>query len=267
MTATGTSSTRRRILEACYSFLVPVARFLLRAGIGYREFEEVCRLAFVNVATTEYGLRGRPTNVSRVSAMTGIPRKDVVKIRQSADIYDVDGRGKLSPLGDVLQRWYTSPKFMESSGTPSPLPYSGSPLSFEALVKECASDLPAGAIRAELVRYGAIIDSEGVLRPLRREVVPESVDEKLITSLSFNLRCLTDTIAYNSDPDRGGRTRIERFVQSGDLDANSMATLRDVVQRRLVVFTEEIDNLFSRSTAVNCLDHARSGVGVYYYED
>lgn len=267
MTAMPTNSTRTRLLEACYSFMVPVARFLLRAGIGYREFEEVCRVAFVSVASTEYGLRGRPTNVSRVSAMTGIPRKDVVKIRQSANIYDVDGRGKLSPLGDVLQRWYTSPKFSGACGDPSPLPYAGSAPSFEALVRECAGDLPVGAIRAELIRYGAIIDKEGVLHPVRREVVPEAVDDKLITSLSFNLRCLTATIAYNSDPDRSGPTRIERFVQSGDLKTDARLRLRDIVQRRLVAFTEQLDDLFSGSTTVNTPDRGRSGVGVYYYED
>lgn len=268
MTATPTNSTHKRILGACYSFLVPVARFLLRAGIGYREFEEICRLAFVDVATREYGLRGRPTNVSRVSAMTGIPRKDVVKIRRNANVHDIDGRGKLSPLGDVLQRWYTSPNFLGRCGTPLPLPYSGSGVSFEALVRECASDLPAGAIRAELIRYGAIADTEGVLHPLRREVVPEGVDEKLITSLSFNMRCLTDTIAYNTDPHRVGPPRIERFVQSGDLGSDARVRLRDVIQRRLVTFTEHLDDIFSRETTADQAGRrGRSGVGVYYYED
>lgn len=248
--------------------MVPVARFLLRAGIGYREFEDVCRRAFVSVASTEYGLRGRPTNVSRVSAMTGIARKDVVKIRQSDNVYDVDGRGKLSPLGDVLQRWHTSPRFLGACGDASPLPYSGSAVSFEALVKECAGDLPAGAVRAELVRYGAIaIQSDGILKPLRREVVPENVDEKLIASLSFNLRCLTDTIAYNSDPDRRGPTRVERFVQSGNLETRAKDRLRQVVQARLIELTEEFDDLFSRETTLSGASQSRSGVGVYYFED
>ena len=100
-------TARNRILTACFSFLVPVARFLLHRGISYREFEEIARNAYVKVASDEYGIRGRPTNASRIAAMTGIPRKDVTRIRESLDDYEVTPKTDLSPLGDVLHRWFT----------------------------------------------------------------------------------------------------------------------------------------------------------------
>lgn len=260
---------RKHILQACHSFMVPVARFLLRAGIGFREFEEICRLAFVEVASAEYGLRGRPTNVSRVSAMTGIARKDVARIRQSIAAYETDEKLRLSPLGDVLHCWFTNQKFQDSEGHPITLPYAGPEMSFEALVAECAGDLPAGALRSELVRYGAVaVEPEGKLRATRREVVPEDVDEKLITALSFNLACLADTIAYNTDPCRKGPVRIERFVQSGELNDHWKARLRSTVGERLVAFTQQLDDLFSGCGKGDERVRAqRVGVGVYYYED
>ena len=260
---------RKQILQACHSFMVPVARFLLRAGIGFREFEEVCRLAFVTVASTEFGLRGRQTNISRVSAMTGIARKDVARIRQAIAAYDTDGRVRLSPLGDVLHHWYTNRKYQDSNGNPVVLPYAGPKVSFEALVAECAGDLPAGALRSELVRCGAVaVESGGKLTATRREVVPEDVDEKLITSLSFSLACLADTIAYNSDPRRKGPVRIERFVQSGELNDRWKAQLRSAVGERVVAFTEQLDDLFSACGKIDtCARRQRVGVGVYYYED
>src|SRR5215471_4007389 len=133
---------RTRLLRACYSFLLPVARLLLRSGVSFNEFAEIARVAFVEIATKDYGIRGRPTNVSRVSAMTGIARKEVRRLRHVAAHYPESPRVELSPLSDVLHRWFTYPAYLAADGRPKKLRYSGGPVSFSTLVKECASDLP-----------------------------------------------------------------------------------------------------------------------------
>ena len=63
---------QRQILSAFLVALRPIAKILLRFGIGFREFAEISKTAFVDVASREYGLRGRPTNISRVAVMTGL---------------------------------------------------------------------------------------------------------------------------------------------------------------------------------------------------
>src|SRR5690606_15029630 len=144
---------RKRIFVACYSFLVPIARFLLRSGVSFREFSEIARLAFVQVASDDYGKRGRLTNISRVAAMTGIARKDVRRVRLLGENYLQDPRTRLSPLGDVLQAWSTNHDYLDSNGRPRPISYSGEQCSFEALVQLCAGDVPAGALKVELLRF------------------------------------------------------------------------------------------------------------------
>src|SRR5262249_6593621 len=150
----------------------------------------------------DYGIRGRPTNISRVSAMTGIGRKEVKRVRSMRSVYSDDPRIELSPLSDVLHHWFTDAEYQDSKGHPKALPLHGT-TSFAALVKKCSGDVPAGAIKVELLRCGAVVeDAGGVLRAIRRHVVPESVDDKLITSLTFGLRGLATNIAFNSDPSR-----------------------------------------------------------------
>ena len=78
-------TAQREILQALLVALRPLARALLRAGIGYREFEEISKTAFVDVSTRDYGLRGRPTNISRVAVMTGLTRKEVRRIREKSE--------------------------------------------------------------------------------------------------------------------------------------------------------------------------------------
>src|SRR5690606_4456642 len=113
-------ATRSRILQACFSFLVPVARLLLRSGITYREFAEISRVAFVEVASRDYGIRGRQTNMSRASAMTGIGRKEVRRLRLLKHRYDEDLqehlRTQFNPLGDVLHYWFTDSRFLDEHG-------------------------------------------------------------------------------------------------------------------------------------------------------
>jgi hypothetical protein len=144
----------------------------------------------------------------------------------------------------------------------------GDPISFEHLVRCCLGDIPAGAIRVELLKYGAIaVEPTGRLVARRREVVPDAFDEKLITSMSFNLRALASTIAFNSNPSRVGSGRIERFVQSTSLGPQAKSTLRTVLRQRIIAFTEEIDDLFSGRRGGEPDDRGRVGLGVYYYED
>ena len=259
---------QNRVLSACYSFLVPVARFLLRSGVSFNEFTELARAAFVQVAGEEYGIRGRPTNISRVSAMTGIPRKEVRRIRDLIDRYGSTPRDEISPLGDVLHHWYTDQDFLDSDGQPLPLPADGKGKTFELLAKRYAGDLPSGALKSELLRTGAVtLDDGDQLVPTRRQAVPESFDDKLITSLSFNLYGLASTIAFNSNSKRTGAGRIERFVQSDRIPLESKVILRDSLRDRIDRFSIDLDNMFSKTGKRSGPDMSRVGVGIYYFEE
>jgi hypothetical protein len=74
---------RASVLVACERFALPLARMLIFLGIGYKEFSEVLKKAFVEAATRDYGLRGRPTNTSRVAVFTGLTRKEVKRLKDS----------------------------------------------------------------------------------------------------------------------------------------------------------------------------------------
>ena len=107
-----------QVLKALLAALRPVAKMLLRNGIGYREFNEISKSAFVDVATKDYGLRGRPTNISRVAVMTGLTRKEVRRIRDKIDSGDEAVVSRSTPLGAVLSTWYTQNDFLDEDGRP-----------------------------------------------------------------------------------------------------------------------------------------------------
>ncbi len=236
-------------------------------GIGYREFSEVAKTAFVQVATKEYGLRGRPTNISRVSVITGISRKEITKIRSSETDFSAQ-LIKGTPAGEVLHRWHTDARFLDLQGHPKQLDFDRSPISFKSLVKEVAGDIPPGAMKSELMRVEAIEEClDGKLRIIKRHYVPARIDDRLLHGLDTAIRYLGDTVAYNTDPSRKDHYRFERVVSSVKIRPELFAAIEQQTADRLELFTEEYDDYLSRQEDAGGIQDASSeiGVGVYFF--
>ena len=259
------ANTHNRLMRACYSFMLPIARLLLRSGVGFKEFAEISRMAFVEVASRDYGLRGRPTNLSRVAAMTGVPRKLVKRLRNAG--YEDDVRVELGLLQDILERWYTDKNFLDRKGKPKPLPMHSRRFSFASLVKACARDLPAGAVRTELIRFGSVEeDAKGRLHPTRRGIVPDGLEDKLVTAMVFGLRGLASTVAFNASVTRAPAAgRIERFCLSDGISEESIGAMRGVLRGRVQAFANQMTDLLAQPE--RAVGGRRIGVGVFYYED
>ena len=263
-------SIQRRILDALLLALRPIARALLRAGVGYREFDEIAKTAFVDIATRDYGLRGRPTNISRVAVMTGLTRKEVRRLRDKS----AAGQGatviRATPMATILHKWYTENEFLNPSGAPADLKFDGPGATFTNLVKKYGGDIPPGAMRTELRRINAIEETEsGELRVLKRNVSGLDVHEKLIAGLARVLYPAAVTIAHNTS--HKNDTWIQRIVFTESVREADLTRLRRISSDRLVEFTESIDDLFVAYEALHESDttaqSGRSvGVGVFYFE-
>ena len=210
MSERGTGS----ILESLAGFLVPVSRFLLRAGVTYKDFEEIAKRAFVQSAIQSYGVRGRPTNVSRVALLTGLTRKEVKQIKEGQDTVLGAYERERSLSAEVLHRWHTAAEYVDAdTRMPIVLPFAGDGLSFSSLVRACMRDIPPGAVRAELKRQGAIVELDsGELKVVKREAIPLDAFEKLVEGIETGLGPMAETIAHNSDPQNEKSVRFQRVV-------------------------------------------------------
>ena len=269
------SNCREDILVAMERFLEPVAEFLLRAGVSYQEFEELAKAAFVSTAVNKFGVRGRATNVSRVAVMTGLSRKEISKIRENSLTELTAKRAPASPAAMVLAGWHTNDSFVDDYGRPLPLSFELDAPSFSDLVRIYAGDVPAGAVRSELKRAGAIAEDEhGKLVAHKRYFVPSKVDEKLASSIGTMLYGLAATIANNSNSDRTGEGRIQRFVYSDSLSPPAIKLFRNIARQRAEQLVENLDDWLGSNQGLPISDLANStqvarrvGVGVYYFEE
>ncbi|NNE59283.1 MAG: hypothetical protein HKN35_00115 [Woeseia sp.] len=265
---------QRSVLQALLIAIRPIAKMLLRNGIGFREFAEIAKAAFVDVSTKDYGLRGRPTNISRVAVMTGLTRKEVRRIRDKISSGEEALVIKSNPLGTVLHKWYSVPAYLSDSGDPMVLPFDGSTPSFSQLVREFGGDIPPGAMRTELRRIEAIREHEnGDLEAIKRDVLPFETKDKLITGLVHGLYPMGAAIAHNTNPDIQDESWTQRTASTTGVRSEDISRIRRISRDRLVEFTDSIDDLFiAYETLQGEEKHsgdegdAAVGVGVFYFE-
>ncbi len=236
---------KQRVLDAFLLVMRPIVRILLRYGIGYHEFAEVTKTAFVDVASSDFGLRGRPTNISRVAVMTGLTRKEVRRVRDKISAGDSSISVKTTPFAQVLHHWHAQPEFTDTSGSPKALPFSAGNDSFSALVRKFGGDIPAGAMRTEMKRVGVVQeDDSGRLSVVNRYFKSESDHETLVTILVHGVYSLLSNVAHNTDPDRTETTWANRVAHTQSLRTADTRQLRRITKDRIEDFAESIDDIF-----------------------
>ena len=57
--------------------------------------------------------------------MTGLTRKEVRRIREKIEGGEQAVVVKATPLSEILHRWHSEPEFLDDSGRPAVLPFSG----------------------------------------------------------------------------------------------------------------------------------------------
>lgn len=264
---------QRHILSALLVALRPLARALLRAGIGHREFNEISKSAYVDVATKDYGLRGRPTNISRVAVMTGLTRKEVRRLRNKGEAGQETDVGRRTPMGVVLHRWYTESDFLNEDGEPRDLRFDGGQNSFSDLVRKYGGDIPPGAMRTELKRIGAIVEeSNGLLKAVKRHVSRPEVHERLIDGLSIVIYPAILALANNTNAENSDSTWIMRTAATSRVREKDLPRVRRIGSDRLVEFVESIDDLFAAYETLHDDDPLEAsdksiGIGVFYFEE
>lgn len=251
--------------SACRALLRPVALVALRCGMTWKEFSELSKNVFVSVASDEFGLRGRPTNISRVSILTGISRKEVKRQRELTQS-DTPVSSKTTDATRLLSGWHQDEDYLDANGRPLVLPLDGPRPSFESLFADYGGDTPPQTMLRELLAAGsAAKDGNSDLIAKRRYHMPADLDLGNLRFFGTNLFDHATTLANNLADD-GCPKRLEGFAVDADVDARHAEAFREFLDRRGQAFLEEVDDWL----AAHRIDPedaeaspSRLGLGVY----
>jgi Family of unknown function (DUF6502) len=270
------SVDRAAVVQTCRVLLRPIASLLLKCGMTWREFAAVSKSVFVAVASEDYGLNGRPTNVSRVSILTGVSRKEIARVRALLEQEAEPLPNKTTDATRLLSGWHQDPEFLTPDGEPRVLPAEGAGASFAALWRRYGGDVPVTSMRKELERAGAITTlPDGALRAERRYFMPRRFDPQWILNAGSMLRDLGTGITHNLDvgtelPSAGGGPPQKRFIgraTSDSVDAAALPEFEAFVEKNGQEFLERIDKWLTEHEARPAPGAARKrmrlGLGVF----
>ena len=231
-------ATHRAILR----ILSPLARLLLKVGMGAGEFQRLVHQAYVQAArdaATEVGAVDRP-NVTQIAVQTGLSRIEITRILESEGEEQPESDRGRQRAERVLGGWWTNPDFHDAQGSPALLPLHGR-VSFEALVNRYSGEPRTAAILKELLRVRAVRRlSDGRVQALSRSVASIRFDPDGITMMAEQTAEHLETLLYNAE--HPSRPRFAKRVVNTRLAERHIARLVRDIEQQLDTVGDAIDD-------------------------
>lgn len=235
----------------------------------YAAFAELARAVYVDVALREFEIPGRKQTISRVAVLTGLTRKEVLRLMRMTETAEAAARPHR--VERVVSGWVRDPTFI-AVGEPAVLPLDGAGASFEELVRRYSGDMTPRAVLDELVRVGVAEQVDGGrVRLLRRAYIPGGGEVEKLPILGTDVRDLITTIDHNLIVPPA-EAWLQRSVAYDNLPEEYVRRLRAAVSRGGQDFLERWDReLASHDRDVNpsieMSGRMRAVIGVYYLEE
>ena len=252
---------------ATLQLMRPLVRILLRNGVAYGTLAGWVRQVYVDVAFEDFAPVGKKQTISRVSALTGLTRKEVKRLQDQDEAAADAGQARYSRAIRVISGWLNDRRFQDEDGKPAVLPIEGRRNSFALLVKEYSGDIPTRAMLAMLEEAGSVKTVQDKIRLVRRAYVPGSDAVEKIRILGNDVYELVSTIDNNltSGPED---LRFQRKVAYDDIDPEAAEKLKKLSARKAQALLEYLDKQFS-SNELDAESPERGkyiSVGIYYHE-
>ena len=263
---------KANLLAAARHMMVPIARLLVRNGVGFGDFVEAARYAYVEGGKAILKERGLAATSARLSVQTGLTRKDIERAMGDPMRFAILPSREWNAAIQVLHAWHTKPPFvLVPVGMPLELEYDAPDRkqTFVALVRSTVPDVDPAAI-LEFLSEAHVVeqDEHGRSRPVTRYIIPPRLGEHQVRFIARTVRRFLDTVEVNLsyEPEHG---RFERSVVADRgvpavRYSDFVAFVRKVMARAL----EDIDDWIADNARSNVEEEVIwPGVGIYHWLD
>ncbi|MBX7137323.1 MAG: hypothetical protein K1X83_05005 [Oligoflexia bacterium] len=183
---------RAKIIGLLPRLLGPIVGLCLRYSIKLDELVEALKYILIQRADSEISLDSAALSAARISAITGVHRKDIARLRASA-------RPSTKPKNlvmKILGQWEQDRRFCRGR-TPKPLKVDGKRSEFTELVYSVSTDLNPYAVLFELQRIGAVECKHQVVRLVTRSHSTRADFEQGLEQLADDLQNLIIAVQEN----------------------------------------------------------------------
>ena len=265
----------KALIEAALgNLLEPIVAMLLRNGVTYQDFITFAKDTFVAVAQRDFGVRGRPTNSSRISAMTGIDRREISRIKEllsdGASVARV--RESQDRMSRVIRGWYEDSDFVGSDAQPQLIAVEEGDSSFKELARRYSGGLPFKAVLKELVASGNVaLESDDKVRVLKPFYSPPGSNPEALLRAGTVINELASTLFHNlyvAPNKKKESPRFERRASSNDVNVNDVDAFKVFLNSEGQAFLERVAAWILAHEVItdDPKKRVRLGVGVFGIE-
>ena len=144
--------SQKKRLECLRMLLKPAARYCISNSMTLQDIFLIAKEVLVEVAEDEMRQQSKKINISRLSVMTGVHRRDVMRIYNDGERLDES----ISLVSRVVSQWENDRRFKGKNGRPKVLSLKGDRSQFRKLVNSVSQDLNPGTVLFELERSGMV---------------------------------------------------------------------------------------------------------------
>jgi len=263
------ANLQQALANAILALLRPLVRVLLNHGMAHGSFAELSRKVFVDEGFEHLERSGKRPTVSSVSALTGLSRKEVKRLREDLAPTSTDTAQRYSRAIRVISGWINDPQFQDEQGDPAILQFEGEPASFTTLVKAYSGDIPPAAMLSLLERSRNVSNVEGDIQLIERAYIPMSTPLETIQILGADVSELIATIGHNIEASPNHRL-FQRKVSNVSVRSDALAEFRELSNAKSQQLLEEYHAWLSDHQVDEDAEDSEKAsyvaVGIYYAE-
>ncbi len=235
------------------SLLAPLAKLLVARGILFPEMAERLKAHYVDAAP---GLGTKKITDSRLSVLTGLQRRDIVRLRNAPPPEE-----RVNHLSTLVARWQTDARYKGA-----PLRRRGDAPSFEALANEIRKDIHPRTMLDTLIASGtvAVSDDGETATLLRSSYQPLAGSEDqlayLADSIGDHFQVAIDNVLGT------GPARFERSVHYSGLTKDQITALEKRHEEGQMALFQELSQLAAQMKAeAGAGADSRFRAGAYFH--
>ena len=270
------SSHKIRLARAIASILRPLVQLLIRHEFTHTELNELMRQTYVEVAYDKFNIPEQEMTISRVAVLTGLSRKEVVRLRDAIDNNEALQKQKPNRAQRVVHGWLNDKEFLDKQNNPLDLPIKNrragkEHASFVALVKRYSGDITYGVVLEELNYIGVTEqpDQQSV-RLINSAYVPRKDELEQARVIATSVGDLFNTAMHNIEATEEDM-RFQRQVIYSDINEELVDEFRQLSHDKATALIDELNKHLAQSEKKSDKKPSpvqkRLGFGIYYIEE
>jgi len=250
---------------AFYRILKSMAKLAMRHGLSSAAMGELVRRAYLAAAEEIIKDEGGKIRATRISAMTGLYRKEIRRLEELPAPGQHETDIKYNRCTRVVTGWLRDSDFHTEQGQPADLSIGGEN-GFDELVRRYSGDMSPSAMRVELERLEIIVVTKANMIRLNTQGFVSASDIEGFQILGTDTSALIDTIDHNLSVEKDQR-HFQRKVMHYGIPDEHLESFRNYSAIESQKLLELLDRWLSeRLVKDESCDSNSVGLGIYHFE-